>query len=115
VAVDPRHPATVYAAIGAKVLKTTNAGKTWQPIAAGLPIADTRGTCHCLSQGGVTTLAVDPRRTGTVYAAVTMGGIYKVAEDRRYIAMLAINREGLLGAPGMTSRRTLGRGRGCRV
>ena len=76
-AVDSRHPTTVYAAIGAKVLKTTNAGETWQPIAAGLPIADTRGTCHCLSQGGVKALAVDPRRSGTVYAALTQGGIYK--------------------------------------
>jgi photosystem II stability/assembly factor-like uncharacterized protein len=76
-AVDPRDPATVYAAIGAKVMKTTDAGKAWQPIADGLPITHTRGTCHCLSQGGVTALAVDPGRTGTVYAALTQGGIYK--------------------------------------
>jgi photosystem II stability/assembly factor-like uncharacterized protein len=75
-AVDPRHPATVYAAIGANVLKTTNAGESWQPIAGGLPIvAAGRGSCHC--QGGVTALAVDPRRAGTVYAAPTQGGIYK--------------------------------------
>ena len=74
--VDPRHPATVYAAISANVLKTTNAGTSWQPIAAGLPIAAAgRGSCHC--RGGVTALAVDPRRTGTVYAALTQGGIYK--------------------------------------
>jgi hypothetical protein len=58
-------------------MKTTNGGATWQPIARGLPITHTRGTCHCLSQGGVTTLAVDPRRSGTVYAALTQGGIYK--------------------------------------
>ena len=75
-AVDPRHPTTVYAAISANVLKTTNAGQTWQPIADGLPIAlDAHGPGH--SQGGVTALAVDPRRTGTVYAALTQGGIYK--------------------------------------
>jgi photosystem II stability/assembly factor-like uncharacterized protein len=76
-AVDPRHPTTVYAALGANVLKTTNAGKTWQPIANGLPIAAglPRGGCHC--RGGVTALAVDPRRTGTVYAALTQGSIYK--------------------------------------
>jgi len=79
-AVDPRDPTTVYAAIGAKVMKTTNAGKTWQPIAHGLPISDTRGTCQCLSQGGVTALAVDPRRSGTVYAALTQGGIYKTTD-----------------------------------
>jgi len=76
-AVDPRHPTTVYAAIGAKVMKTINAGETWQPIADGLPIVDTRGSCHCLSLGGVRALAVDPRGTGIVYAALTQGGIYK--------------------------------------
>jgi photosystem II stability/assembly factor-like uncharacterized protein len=76
-AVDPRDPETVYAAVNARVLKTTNGGETWQGIAHGLPITHTRGTCHCLSQGGVTTLAVDPRRSGTVYAALTQGGIYK--------------------------------------
>jgi len=70
-AVDPRHPATVYAAIGANVLKTTNAGKTWQRIGDGLPYA----TGH--PGGGVNALAIDPRRTGTVYAALTQGGIYK--------------------------------------
>jgi hypothetical protein len=66
-AVDPRHPTTVYAAVGANVLKTTNAGETWQSIAYGLP----------LGPGGVRALAVDPRRSGTVYAALTQGGIYK--------------------------------------
>ncbi len=75
-AVDPRHPTTVYAAIGANVLKTTNAGKSWQPIAHGLPIAAAGpGSCRC--QGGVTALSVDPRRIGIVYAALTQGGIYK--------------------------------------
>jgi photosystem II stability/assembly factor-like uncharacterized protein len=76
-AVDPRHPSTVYAAVSAKLVKTTDAGKTWQPIAAGLPISATRGACHCLSNRGVRALAVDPRRYGTVYAALTEGGIYK--------------------------------------
>ena len=82
-AVDPRDPSTVYAAIGHRVMKTTNAGKTWQPVADGwqptaygLPISDIRGTCHCIF-GGITRLAVDPRRSGTVYAALTQGGIYK--------------------------------------
>jgi photosystem II stability/assembly factor-like uncharacterized protein len=76
-AVDPRHPTTVYAALAGNVLKTTNAGKTWQPIRDGLPILGglPRPGCHC--RGSVTTLAVDPRRTGTVYAALTEGSIYK--------------------------------------
>jgi photosystem II stability/assembly factor-like uncharacterized protein len=68
-AVDPQHPTTVYAAVGGNVLKTTNAGETWLPIAHGLPIAN--------GHGGVKALSVDPRRTGTVYAAATQGGIYK--------------------------------------
>ncbi|HEY2541704.1 MAG TPA: hypothetical protein VGH92_01505, partial [Gaiellaceae bacterium] len=38
-AVDPRHPTTVYAAVDANVLKTTDAGKTWKSIAYGLPVA----------------------------------------------------------------------------
>jgi photosystem II stability/assembly factor-like uncharacterized protein len=56
---------------------------SWQLIAHGLPIADTRGICHCLSQGGVRALAVDPRRTGTVYAALSQGGIYKTTDGGR--------------------------------
>ena len=77
-AVDPRHPTTVYAAIGAHVMKTTNAGETWLPIANGLPIGDNHGT-SALRFGGVRALAVDPRQTGTVYAALTQGGIYKTS------------------------------------
>ncbi|HST16546.1 MAG TPA: hypothetical protein VLK36_02685 [Gaiellaceae bacterium] len=79
-AVDPRYPTTVYAAIGANLLKTTNGGQTWQPIAHGLPIGDPHGSCHCVSRvGGVRALAVDPRRSGTVFAALTQGGIYKTS------------------------------------
>jgi photosystem II stability/assembly factor-like uncharacterized protein len=75
-AVDPRDPATVYAAISRKILKTTNAGKTWQTIADDRP---NETTCSCLSEGGVTMLTVDPRHTGTVYAGLTQGGIYKTS------------------------------------
>src|SRR5207302_555169 len=74
-AIDQRHPATVYAAIGAKVMKSTNGGETWLAITNGLPVAATRGSCHCLSQGGVRALSVDPRQSGTVYAALNQGGI----------------------------------------
>ena len=76
-AVDPRHPSTVYAAIGANVLKTTNAGQTWRPIAHGLPIGDPHGSATVSPVAGVRALAIDPRRTGTVYAALSQGGIYK--------------------------------------
>ena len=90
--VDPRHPAVVYAALGATVVKTTDAGETWQPIGHGLPIAAglARGGCHC--QGGVTTLDVDPR-TGTVYAALSQGGVYKTADGGR--TWTSIGPEGL--------------------
>ncbi len=77
-AVDPRDPTTVYAAIGANVMKTTNAGETWQPITARPPDRSTPAEPVTASPtGGVTALAVDPRRSGTVYAALTQGGIYK--------------------------------------
>jgi hypothetical protein len=78
-AVDPRHPTTVYAAIGANVLKTTNAGQTWQPIAHGLPIGDPHGSVTASRAGGVRALTVDARHTGTAYAALTQGGIYKTS------------------------------------
>ncbi len=76
-AIDPRHPTTVYAALGANLLKTTNAGKTWQRIGRGLPIAANlpRPGCHC--RDGITTLAIDPHQTDTIYAALQQGGIYK--------------------------------------
>jgi photosystem II stability/assembly factor-like uncharacterized protein len=74
-AVDPQDPTTVYASIGHTLVRTTDAGATWQPIMQDLP------------QQGVTALTVDPQRSGTVYAglfptyknrAITApGGIYK--------------------------------------
>jgi photosystem II stability/assembly factor-like uncharacterized protein len=100
-AIDPRHPATVYAALGANLLKTTDAGKTWRRIGHGLPIAANlpRPGCHC--RDGVTTLAIDPHRTSTVYVALQQGGIYKTADGGRtwlaimstplYIATVAID------------------------
>lgn len=75
-AVDPRDPATVYAAVSRTILKTTNAGRTWQTIAHD---RSNHALCNCISDGGVRTLAVDPRHTGTVYAALTQGGIYKTS------------------------------------
>jgi photosystem II stability/assembly factor-like uncharacterized protein len=77
-AVDPLHPTTVYASIGRKVFKSTDAGQTWQSIADGL------------RRHVVSALAVDPRRSGTVYAALEVGGpinraggIYKTTNGGR--------------------------------
>lgn len=74
-AVNPQHPTTVYASIGRTLVRTTDAGASWQPITQGLP------------QQVVTALTVDPRQSGTVYAGLystykgrvisAMGGIYK--------------------------------------
>jgi photosystem II stability/assembly factor-like uncharacterized protein len=74
-AVDPQHPTTVYASVGRTLVRTTDAGASWQPITQGLP--------HQV----VTALTVDPRTSGTVYAGLyptytkrvisATGGIYK--------------------------------------
>lgn len=64
-AVDPQNPQTLYAAVGGTVLATTDGGATWQPTTNGLPA------------NGVTSLAADPRRTGTVYASVEISHTYK--------------------------------------
>ncbi len=69
-AIDPQHPTTVYASIGRTLVRTTDAGASWQPITQGLP------------QQVVTALTVDPQRSGTVYAGLypqpgSLGGIYK--------------------------------------
>ena len=82
-AADPVHPTTVYAALGANVLKTTDSGKTWQSIAHGLPIAANLSRKGCQCRGGVTTLAIDPRRPGTLYAALSQGGIFKTVNGGR--------------------------------
>ena len=70
-AVDAQHPRTVYAAVGHRVLKTTDAGASWQPITNGLPV-------------GVRSLATDPRQSGTLYAGLQTGGgtgaIYKTTD-----------------------------------
>ena len=111
-AVDPRHPTTVYAALGANVLKTTNAGRTWHPIADGLPIAANPGGPS--PQRGVTALAVDPSTTGTVYATLSQGGIYKTSNGGQtwtravYNQWLPVRSRGRPRPPGDDLRR--GRG-----
>ena len=74
-AVDARHPQTVYAAVGGTVLKTTDGGANWQPVTHGLPADD------------VTSLAADPQRSGTLYAGLRTGphtgGIYTSTDGGR--------------------------------
>jgi photosystem II stability/assembly factor-like uncharacterized protein len=74
-AVDPQYPTTVYASIGRTLVRTTDAGASWQPVTQDLPQQD------------VTALTVDPQRSGIVYAGLyptymkkvvsAPGGIYK--------------------------------------
>ena len=74
-AVDPQQPTTVYAAIDHTVVKTTNAGTSWQPI------------LHSREEQVVSSLAVDPQQPDTVYAGVHTargtGGIYATADGGR--------------------------------
>lgn len=79
-AVDPGNPQTVYAVVGDTILVTTDGGASWHPMANGLPAND------------VTSLTVDPHRSGTVYAGVQInlnhvshagavrGGIYETTD-----------------------------------
>lgn len=68
VAVDPSSPGTVYAGFrdpqGDGVLKSTDRGRTWRAVRAGL------------KDRQVLDLAIDPKRPRTVYAATTTG-IYR--------------------------------------
>jgi photosystem II stability/assembly factor-like uncharacterized protein len=60
VGVDPQNPTTLYLAAGTTVLRSTDAGASWQSIADGLP-----------AKRIVWSLAVDPQRSGTVYAGLS--------------------------------------------
>ena len=65
VAVAPSAPETVYLSTGRGVFRSTNGGRSWT--SAGLvPPASIDGS----SVPGVTSLLVDPRRPGTVYAGL---------------------------------------------
>lgn len=57
-AVNPQDPQTLYAVIGNTVLATTDGAASWQPMMNGLPAND------------VSSLAIDPRRAGIIYAGV---------------------------------------------
>lgn len=83
-AVDPGNPQTLYAVVGDTLFATTDGGASWQPAANGLP-----------AKKVITSLAVDPRQSRTVYASVqlnlnhvhptngvekTAGAIYKTSD-----------------------------------
>src|SRR4051794_8270759 len=64
-AVDSQDPQTLYAAVGSRVFVTTDGGASWQSMSNGLPT------------NGVTSLAADTRRSGTVYASMETSHTYK--------------------------------------
>ena len=75
-AVDPKGPGTLYAAVGATVLESHDAGDSWQAISNG------GGSDNQALPGNhdVSSLAVDP--SGAVFAAMRTddGGIFKTAD-----------------------------------
>jgi photosystem II stability/assembly factor-like uncharacterized protein len=76
-ALDLRRPTTLYAAAGRAVFRSTDAGRNWRSITDGLP-----------AKRDITSLAVDPRGSGIVYAGVASsgsisGGIFKTTNGGR--------------------------------
>ena len=64
VLIDPAQPERVYAADDTALYRSDDAGQTWQPATQGLP------------EGGVATLALDPRQPQALYAAMADGSLY---------------------------------------
>lgn len=74
-AIEPEHPATVYAGVGRALERTVDAGASWRPVTAGLPA------------GFITALAVDSQRPGTIFVALHTGygagAIYETTDGGR--------------------------------
>ena len=87
VALDPRHPATIYAGIGGGVdgeggvSKSLDGGHSWRPMVAGLTAAR------------VSALALDPAGDGTAYAAVDGRGVFKRVNGGWRAATKGLTRE----------------------
>lgn len=78
-AVDPKHPRTVYVGGGRAVYKTTDAGRTWRTFNRGLlpPPGINRG------EGWVTWLALDPANHDVLYEYDEGGTLRKSADGGR--------------------------------
>lgn len=66
---DPAQPAAVYVDSNAGLLKSSDAGATWQRVRSGVA-------------SRVSSLAVDPRRPGIAYAGLDPGGVVKGVRGR---------------------------------
>jgi hypothetical protein len=72
VAVDPRHPLTVYAGTDAGVIKSLDGGSSWRLVSAALG-AHGRDRWYM----DASALVVDPRDSRTVYAATMCTGVFR--------------------------------------
>jgi photosystem II stability/assembly factor-like uncharacterized protein len=75
--IDPKKPYIIYAGTGDRanlandgIYKSTDGGRTWKPINAGLPV-DSSGRHY-----SILTIAIDPNDSQTLYAG-GFGGLYK--------------------------------------
>jgi photosystem II stability/assembly factor-like uncharacterized protein len=81
IAVDPVHSSTMYAGTGEGVFKSVNGGSSWSRASAGLfAIPPLISRQHRLVEGYVSSLLVDPRAVGTVYASTFTGSVYRSAD-----------------------------------
>lgn len=71
---DPQSPGTVYAGTAYGVLKSTDAGDSWNPASSGLPTSPSGSALN------ISALALDPDGTGTLYAGSGMIGVFKSAD-----------------------------------
>ena len=75
--IDPKSPDTIYAGTGDRanlandgIYKSTDGGKTWKSISAGLPL-NPSGRHY-----SILTIAIDPNDSQTIYAG-GFGGLYR--------------------------------------
>jgi photosystem II stability/assembly factor-like uncharacterized protein len=66
--VDPGNPSVLYIATGTGVLRSTDSGRTWRLLRQGFAAR---------REIRVASLAIDPARTATLYAATAYGEVYK--------------------------------------
>jgi photosystem II stability/assembly factor-like uncharacterized protein len=79
-AIDPQNPSVVYVGNMYGVIKTTDGGASWRWVNSGFPISPNFILPN--QNVAVTTLAIDPRNPGTVYAgafqySATGSGVFK--------------------------------------
>jgi photosystem II stability/assembly factor-like uncharacterized protein len=78
-AVDPQNSSTVYASTNAGMSKSTDGGATWSAINSGLPTA-TMFVRNGVPFYPVSTLAIDPRNLGTIYAGTGASGVFRTID-----------------------------------